>query len=119
MDYVSEEAAQAGKNAAAFVKGGRTAVSHRGIPLKFEGGPRYTVPAAIDPSRMPDTLMVRFRVACVIRNHYISVYFDDERLLHKKRQIMTPGEMEEVKLPKGLFDERPNLKMITIRVEEA
>ena len=119
VDYVSEEAAQAGKNAAAFVKGGRTAVSHRGIPLKFEGGPRYTVPAAIDPSRMPDTLMVRFRVACVIRNHYISVYFDDERLLHKKRQIMTPGEMEEVKLPKGLFDERPNLKMITIRVEEA
>ena len=119
VDYVSEEAAQAGKNAAAFVKGGRTAVLHRGIPLMVEGGPRYTVPASIDPSRMQDTLTVRFRVACVIRNHYISVYFDGERLLHKKRQIMTPGEMEEVKLPKGFFDERPNLKSITIRVEEA
>lgn len=119
VDYVSEEAAAAGRNAAAYVACQGAKMDRHEIPLAVEGGPRYTVPSAIDPSHMPDTLAVRFRVACVIRNHYVCVYFDDERILHRKRKIMTPGEMEEIQLHKRFFEERPNLKMITIRVEEA
>lgn len=119
VDYVSEEAAAAGKNAAAYAANEGMEAKRHEIPLAVEGGPRYTVPSVIDPSRMTDTLTVRFRVACVIRNHYVSVYFDDERILHRKRKIMTPGEMEEIQLQKRFFEERPGLKMVTIRVEEA
>ena len=119
VDYVSEEAAAAGKNAAAYVAGRGPEAKRHDIPLIVEGGPRYTVPSAIDPSRMPDTLTVRFRVACVIRDHYVCVYFDDDRILRRKRKIMAPGEMEEIQLRKQFFDERPGLKTITIKVEEA
>ena len=119
VDYVSEEAAAAGKNAASYAANGGVEAKKHEIPLAVEGGPRYTVPSVIDPSRMPDTLTVRFRVGCVLRDHYVSVYFDNERILHRKRKIMTPGEMEEIQLQKCFFEERPALKNITIRVEEA
>ncbi len=119
VDYVSEEAAAAGKNAAAYVAGRDPEAERHDIPLIVEGGPRYTVPSAIDPSRMPDMLTVRFRVACVIRDHCVCVYFDDERILRRKRKIMAPGEMEEIQLRKQFFDERPGLKTITIKIEEA
>jgi NADPH-dependent 2,4-dienoyl-CoA reductase/sulfur reductase-like enzyme len=119
VDYVSEEAAAAGKNAAVYVANRGTEAKRHDIPLAVEGGPRYTVPSAIDPSRMPDTLTVRFRVGCVIRDHYVCVYFDDERILRRKRKIMAPGEMEEIQLRKQFFDERPGLKTITIKIEEA
>ncbi len=119
VDYVSEEAAAAGKNAAAYVAGEGVQKQRCEIPIVAEGGPRYTVPSTIDPSQMPETLTVRFRVACVLRDHYVCVYLDEERILHRKRKIMAPGEMEEIQLQRRFFEERPDLKTITIRVEEA
>jgi len=118
VDFVSEEAASAGKNAAAYVQAGGLEGARHEVPVAVEGGPRYTVPVSIDPSRVPESLTVRFRVGDIIRNHFVSVYFDQDRVLHIKRPIMAPGEMEEVKLKKQFFDERPNLSKITIRVEE-
>ena len=118
VDFVSEEAASAGRNAAAYVQAGGHEEARHEVPVAAEGGPRYTVPVTIDPSRVPESLTVRFRVGDIIRNHFVSVYFDQDRVLHIKRPIMAPGEMEEVKLKKQFFDERPNLAKITIRVEE-
>ena len=100
VDFVSEEAGTAGKNAAAYVKGERGSGSGREIRLNPVDGVRYTVPVSIDPARMDENLTVRFRVGAVFRNCYVSAYFDDERVIHRKRQIMAPGEMEEIKLTK-------------------
>ena len=49
---------------------------------------------------MPEEMTVRFRVGAVYKNCYISCYFDEERVLHKKRTILAPGEMEQIKLTK-------------------
>ena len=46
-------------------------------------------------------------------------YLDDERVVHRRRQIMAPGEMEEVVLKKSMFASHPDLKRIFIKVEEA
>lgn len=118
VDFVSEEAASAGRNAAAYVRAGMQEKARHEVPVAVEGGPRYTVPVTIDPSCVPESLTVRYRVGDIIRNHFVSVYFDQDRVLHIKRPIMAPGEMEEVKLKKQFFDARPNLAKITIRVEE-
>ena len=67
---------------------------------------------------MPDELTVRFRVGNVYRNCYISVYVGEKRILHKKKQIAAPGEMEEVRLSKKILEEIPGLEQITIKVEE-
>ena len=118
VDFVSEEAAAAGKNAAAYVKGTRTEEGGREITLDPTDGVRYTVPATVNTARMDDILTVRFRVGGVYKNCYVSAYFDDERVIHKKRQIVAPGEMEEIRLTKEQLAEYPDLKTITVKIEE-
>lgn len=120
VDFVSEEAAVAGKNAAMYVQEGESASEQgRKIKLRPLEGVRYTVPETVNPMRMDEKLTVRFRVGNVYQNCYISVYFDEERVLHRKRQIVAPGEMEEIKLSKEELLKYPNLDTITIKIEEA
>ncbi len=119
VDFVSEEAAAAGKNAAAYVKGERTEVDGREIRLNPVEGVRYTVPVTINTARMDENLTVRFRVGSVFKNCYVSAYFDDERVIHRKRQIVAPGEMEEIKLTKDQLLKYPDLETITVKIEEA
>lgn len=119
VDFVSEEAGTAGKNAAAYVKGERSAEGGREIRLNPVGGVRYTVPVSINTARMDENLTVRSRVGAVFKNCYVSAYFDDERVVHRKRQIVAPGEMEEIKLTKAQLLKYPDLKTITVKIEEA
>ncbi|MEE1115109.1 MAG: FAD-dependent oxidoreductase [Eubacterium sp.] len=149
VDYVSEEAGRAGHNAARYVlekenredktaagiaastdsasssKAATAAISTSKHPaqeimVKAESGVRYTVPSTINIDRMEDELIVRFRVGAVFAGAYVSVYLDDERILHRKKKIMAPGEMEQVVLKKNVLAEkaeRDGLSTITIRIE--
>lgn len=119
VDFVSEEAKAAGRNAAAFVKGERKASQGREIKLNPVQGVRYTVPSVIRPAQMDEKLTVRFRVGNVYKNCYISVYFDDERVSRRKRPVVAPGEMEEIKLEREKLLSYPDLKTITVKIEEA
>lgn len=119
VDFVSEEAAAAGKNAAAYVKGERKEEGGREIRLNPVEGVRYTVPVTINTARMDENLTVRFRVGGVFKNCYVSTYFDEERVMHRKRQIVAPGEMEEIKLTKEQLLKYPDLETITVKIEEA
>ena len=119
VDFVSEEAATAGKNAAAYVKGERNGEGGREIRLNPVDGVRYTVPVSINTARMDEELTVRFRVGAVFKNCYVSAYFDDERVIHRKRQIVAPGEMEEIRLTKDQLLKYPELNTITVKIEEA
>ena len=118
VDYVSEEAVRAGANAAKFVQNGCVeAKPAHVIQLKATDGARYTVPSSIDLDRMEDLLTVRFRVGAVYKDAYVSVYFDDERVSHRKKKIMAPGEMESVVLQKKKLLEAGDLQTITVRIE--
>ena len=119
VDFVSEEAAAAGRNASDYVRecGNKVKESHA-IPLAAEDGVRYTVPSVIRTGHMPEELTVRFRVGGVYRNCYVSCYFDEERVLHRKRQVVAPGEMEQVKLTREQLQKYPQLSKITFKIEE-
>ena len=117
VDYVSEEADRAGQNAAKFIKGELSENSGAEIEIVATEGARYTVPSTIDIGRMDDKLTVRFRVGAVYKDSYVSVYFDDERVMHNKKRIMAPGEMEQVILLKNKLEEKPDLKKITVKIE--
>ncbi len=120
VDFVSEEAAAAGKNAANYVKNnGSLGEAGTEIPILPEGGVRYTVPKAIHVNRMDDELTVRFRVGAVYKNCYTAVYLNDTRILHKKKQILAPGEMEEIRLSKKILADYSGLATITVKIEEA
>ena len=120
VDFVSEEAQTAGKNAAEYVKTGKERKTEtKEIRINPIEGVRYTVPGTINADRMDENLTVRFRVGGVYTNCYISAYFDNERVIHKKRPIVAPGEMEEIKLTKGQLLKYPDLQTITVKLEEA
>lgn len=119
VDYVSEEASAAGKNAAAYVAGNTGSRDGKVITLAGESGVRYTVPSSIHLDSMEDVLTVRFRVGNVFKDKYISVYYDDERVAHTKKRVLAPGEMENVKIKKEALMKYPDLSKITIKVEEA
>ena len=119
VDFVSEEAAAAGTNAAKYVMDGERARGGQEIVLKAVDGVRYTVPCTVHPEQMEDTQIVRFRVGNVYKNCYISAYFDDERVIHRKRPVVAPGEMEEIKLTKEQLLKYPDLQTITVKIEEA
>ena len=117
VDYVSQEATTAGKNAALYIQNG-AAADVKTVEIVPEGGVRYTVPKYIRPTEMEDNLTVRFRVGDVYKNCAIATYFDDEQISKRKRPVMAPGEMEQVILSKKKLAEYPDLTKITIRIEE-
>ena len=118
VDFVSEEAAAAGRAAVRYLANGPQDRG-REIPITFEGGPRYTVPASIDPKRVEGDLVIRFRVGGVMKNRRVRLYLDDEAVVSRKRPVMAPGEMDELKLTQAALAAHPDLKQIHIAVEEA
>lgn len=116
VDNVSLEAHNAGLSAADYVKGKR----HDGnrIELITESGVRYTVPKYINTSNIKDFIEVRFRVGNVYKDNYISVYFDKCREMHIKKKILTPGEMQTVKITKEVFDKYPKCSKVIFKVEK-
>ncbi len=122
VDYVSEEAALAGTNAAAYVKmlregkKGDVYQTHK-VTLKAKNGVRYTVPQSIDTLHMQEQVTVRFRVADVYHDRSISVYLDGTRVQSRKKKILAPGEMEQVILKKEDLQNYPDLKEIVICTE--
>lgn len=120
VDFVSEEAAAAGKNAARYVlEAADMDSAENEVPIVPTGGVRYTVPSHIRIDRMEEQLKVRFRVGAVYSKCYVSVYLDEERIIHRKRPVMAPGEMEEILLKKQQLREQEGLAQITVKIEEA
>lgn len=117
VDYVSEEATLAGTNAAAYVRAEAGEKPGRRVEMKAENGVRYTVPQSLDPDNMRDQVTVRFRVADVYKDRFISVYYDGERVVHRKKKVLAPGEMEQVVIKKESLSGYPDLKKIVICTE--
>ncbi len=119
VDFVSEEAAAAGRNAAQFVRDNGLGEKGAAVEIMATEGVRYTVPKSLHVHRMEEEMIVRFRVGGVYKNCYISAYLNDERIIHKKRQIMAPGEMESIKLTRKQLEAFSGLEKITVKIEEA
>ena len=117
VDYVSEEAAKAGQTAARYVRGEIGPAAGRVLNIKGESGVRYTVPSTVSPDRMSDSLTVRFRVGDVYKDAYVSVYIGSERVQHRKKRIMAPGEMEQIVLQKKQLTQYPDADAVTVKIE--
>ena len=118
VDFVSQEALLAGRNAACYVEGKMERRKEEEVRLIPEDGIRYTVPGCIHLSNMDDVLTIRFRVDRVYKNCFICVYLSGQCILRKKRPVAAPGEMEEIRLSKEKLLEFPTLTEITIKIEK-
>ena len=105
VDHVSREAIQAGISAGRFVRG-ITSVSGHQVVIRGGRGVRYTVPQTVDLATMSAQVEVSFRVSDQFRDAYLACYVDGVRIAHKKKQIMTPGEMESFILRRDRLNDR-------------
>ncbi len=105
VDYVSEESGRAGRSAARYVAYNNPEAERPPLLIKNGNGVRYTVPTYVNIANVEEDIVVRFRSGNVYKNAYIDVYFDGELKVHRKKQIITPGEMEQVILKKRDLEE--------------
>ena len=117
VDYVSQEADLAGMFAAQFAMNGRIS-SERCIEVKTGNGVRYTVPQFFDLDNLNENELLRFRVTQVFKNCNVKVEINGRRVVSKHKRIMVPGEMEQLILQKGIFQENLEIREIKISVEE-
>ena len=117
VDFVTAEAARAGKAAAACCAGAEKA-PERVIELKNGNLVGYTVPQHIHADTDFKTVDVFFRVRAICGASRIVVTDSTgAEIAAFKRERMAPGEMENIKLPKVLLDKAQG--DLTVSVEEA
>ena len=106
VDFVSEEAMQAGKAAAEYAQRAVQKTEHSGtetsqIHRKQEKG-----------------LNIRFRVNKVFGACKVQVYLNGELALEKKKKSAAPGEMEQILIPENVFEKVAEIKEIRLQMEE-
>ena len=109
VDFVTEEAARAGKAAALYLKKSESHGSYGTTPGQ---GIRYVVPQRLNDDGMDKTLF--FRVTNIYRNCATVARCGGKVIARKKRPICAPGEMERLTV-KGA----DICGDITVTVEEA
>ena len=102
VDYVSEESKHAGICAAKYIKNGVKTANY--VPTCGTNGVRYVVPQKIRKDDRVEPISLRMRVANAFKNVEIAVLLDGEKIFSRKKQIVTPGEMETVVLKPELVE---------------
>ena len=99
VDFVSEEAAIAGRAAAGRILGKTAPVVHS-VAVKTGFGVRYTVPERIDiPAEPTEEVRLFFRVTDIYKKVRLTVTDADGNVLVKKaKSAVAPGEMESLSL---------------------
>ena len=116
VDFVSEEASRAGRNAAAYIQSGGKRNTPDMIRITAGNGVRYTVPVSVDRANAEDEIHVRFRVRNVYKGCTLVVSDGDNVLYSKKKRITVPSEMEDIILKPDMLGTVSG--EIMVRVEE-
>ena len=118
VDFVTAEAARAGRAAAEYCKGVRAS---EGLVLEIKNGALvgYTVPQHVRMNADFTAVDVFFRVRAICKESHIVV--KDEagtQIASFRREHLAPGEMENIKLPRVLLDKAKGSITVSVEVEE-
>ena len=118
VDFVTAEAARAGRAAAEYCKGVRAS---EGPVLEIKNGALvgYTVPQHVRMNADFTAVDVFFRVRAICKESHIVV--KDEagtQIASFRREHLAPGEMENIKLPRVLLDKAKGSITVSVEVEE-
>ena len=116
VDNIVLESINAGKNAAAYIKGKKFNGSKiKILPLQ---GIKYTIPQYINVENVAESINIMVAVTNVFRDKFISLYFDGVRKMHIKKKILTPSELEQVKFTKELLENHSGCRQISISIQK-
>lgn len=114
VDFVSEEAEIAGRNAAEYALG-RSARGER-ISVTNGANVSYVCPQYLDKGAEGNVKLF-FRVTGTFKNCTITAKCGDRVLVRKKKKIAVPGEMENLLLPQEKFGEINGEISVSLEVE--
>ncbi len=115
VDYVSEEAARAGRNAAAYALG-QAARRRAVLPVEAGSGVNAVVPQRL-ARETDEPVTVMFRPRAVYKNAVARIAAGGIELARKKSRVLAPGEMVTMTIPARYIDRCPGAQRIEIAVE--
>lgn len=113
VDFVSEEAKHAGENAVKYVNNSDNK-KYEKVFVETKDGIRYSVPEIIIKNNDYNPISIKLRVSNVFKNKYLEVKADDEVIYSKKKQILAPGEMQNIQLDKAQVEKLRKANYISI-----
>ncbi len=116
VDFVSKESEDAGLSAARYIAGG--ASTGEKVAIVGADGVRYVVPHYLSKDADIGKLQLKMRVANVFKNKRLVADLDGEEIISKKKQIVTPGEMESVTLTAEQVKKIQSGKTLTLRLAD-
>jgi len=116
VDYVSEESAHAARSAVKYLQGADSKAEKE--VLRTGKGVRYVVPQLLNRDENYEPITFRMRVDNVYRQVRLVLKVDGETVLAKKKQIMTPGEMESLEAASEIVRKLKAGKQIVFELEE-
>lgn len=115
VDFVTEEAKNAGRNAAKYIKGKKR--SNNFIEIKNGENINYTVPQKFELESLDGNLNVFMRVRNVFKNKKIVVRDEENNIIQSfKKPHVVPAEMERITILKDKLKEAKGT--ITISLED-
>lgn len=114
-DYAAEEAEEAGRAAARYLKNGRRE-NARQITLSAGAGIGYVLPQRV--ALPADEVKVYFRVSAPLRDPVFTVKSGDCELMRRKKIAAMPGEMEAITLSREMLDKADGEIVIGVEVQK-
>ena len=103
VDFVTRESRLAGRGAAKYIKK-LLCESPEYLKTKGSNGIRYVVPHKINVSNIEDSVTFFMRVSDVYKNMYLKVINNGNVIAKYRKAVVSPGEMENVKLDKKILE---------------
>lgn len=116
VDFVSQESAHAGACAAKYIRD--RASSDAYVDVRASGGVRYVVPQRIAARGDDVEISLKMRVANVFRNVRIVARLDGQEIVAKRKQVVTPGEMETLTLKPSVVAQVRAGRTLEVTLEE-
>lgn len=117
VDNVSIEAMEAGENAVNYINKGKNEKNL--VPIETDDKIRYVVPQYINVEDINslDDIELKFRSTDVYKKCKLNVHINNESVVSKNLRIITPGEMEKLKISKNILQNFAKISNIKISVE--
>lgn len=113
VDFVSAESENAGRCAVRYINGETAADA---VQIKTTGGVRYCVPQRLTRNGS-GAIDLKMRVSGVFKKTEIVITADGEKVLGKKRPVVAPGEMENIRLDEKTANRLRSAKEIVISLD--
>ena len=96
VDYVTENAIEAGKNSARY-----SCEERKCVPIAAGENLLYCVPSMLDINAPLEDVTVYFRAAKELKNARLALKIDEKTVFEKKFSVLRPPEMERLKINFG------------------